>query len=60
MLARRFIIVCLLVMLFGMGFAILIAKASHGAPDRFVAAAGHDCLLGGGCAYDLSGSRRLR
>lgn len=29
MLARRFTIVCLLLTLFGMGFAILVAKASR-------------------------------
>lgn len=29
MLARRFTIVCLLMMLFGMGFAILVAEASR-------------------------------
>lgn len=29
MLARRFTIVCLLMMLFGMGFAILVAEAGR-------------------------------
>ncbi len=30
MLARRFTIVCLLMMLFGMAFAILVAESSRG------------------------------
>jgi len=34
MLARRFTIVCLLMTLFGMGFAILVAEASRG-PHRW-------------------------
>ena len=40
MLARRFTIVCLLVTLFGMAFAILVAEASR--PGR------HDQVAGGG------------
>ncbi|WP_181183699.1 MULTISPECIES: hypothetical protein [unclassified Mesorhizobium] len=38
MLARRFTIVCLLMSLFGMGFAILVAEAGHA--DRPWEAAG--------------------
>jgi hypothetical protein len=34
MLARRFTIVCLLMMLFGMAFAIIVAEASRG-PHRW-------------------------
>jgi hypothetical protein len=34
MLARRFTIVCLLMMLFGMAFAILVAESSR-APHRW-------------------------
>lgn len=33
MLARRFAIVCLLTMLFGMGFAILVAESSRSTPQ---------------------------
>jgi len=40
MLARRFTIVCLLMSLFGMGFAILVAEAGHPA---------HSWELAGGC-----------
>ena len=43
MLARRFTIVCLLVTLFGMAFAILVADP--GKPRRYELAAG-SCVLG--------------
>ena len=41
MLARRFIIVCLLMTLFGMTFAILVAEASRHARARSAGA----CIL---------------
>jgi hypothetical protein len=45
MLARRFTIVCLLVTLFGMAFAILVAEASRPGRNYRTAGAG-SCLLG--------------
>lgn len=45
MLARRFTIVCLLVTLFGMAFAILVADASRTGSYYQTAGAG-PCLLG--------------
>jgi hypothetical protein len=45
MLARRFTIVCLVMTLFGMAFAILVAEASR--TGRHYQTAGvHSCLLG--------------
>lgn len=45
MLARRFTIVCLLVTLFGMAFAILVVEASR--TKRYYQTAGvPSCLLG--------------
>jgi hypothetical protein len=44
MLARRFTIVCLLVTLFGMAFAILVADASRTGRNYQTAGAG-SCLL---------------
>jgi hypothetical protein len=44
MLARRFTIVCLLVTLFGMAFAILVADASRSGRHYQTAGAG-SCLL---------------
>ena len=41
MLARRFAIVCLLMSLFGMGFAILVAEASRHTRGRSASA----CIL---------------
>ena len=45
MLARRFTIVCLLVTLFGMAFAILVADASRTGRHYQTAGAG-SCLVG--------------
>jgi hypothetical protein len=47
MLARRFTIVCLLVTLFGMAFAILVADASRTRRDYQTAGAG-SCILDSG------------
>jgi hypothetical protein len=44
MLARRFTIVCLLMTLFGMFFAILVAEASRKTRSRDVATA-RPCLI---------------
>lgn len=44
MLARRFTIVCLLVMLFGMGFAMLVAEAGRSKRD-YPIAGGTSCFL---------------
>ena len=44
MLARRFTIVCLLMTLFGMAFAILVAEA--GRTGRHYQTAGSNCSLG--------------
>jgi hypothetical protein len=42
MLARRFTIVCLLMMLFGMAFAILVAESSR-APRQWDEVRGRGC-----------------
>ena len=49
MLARRFTIVCLLMMLFGMAFAILVAESSRGS---------HHWDDGGGCGVFCSALMR--
>jgi hypothetical protein len=51
MLARRFTIVCLLMTLFGMGFAILVAEASR-SPRNW------DEAHGPGCGVFCPGSTR--
>jgi hypothetical protein len=45
MLARRFTIVCLVVTLFGMAFAILVAEASR-TKRHYRTASAASCLLG--------------
>jgi hypothetical protein len=48
MLARRFTIVCLLMSLFGMGFAILVAEASR-SPRNWAENASLRCLMQPAC-----------
>jgi hypothetical protein len=45
MLARRFTIVCLLMTLFGMAFAVLVAEASR-SERHYQTAGARSCLLG--------------
>jgi hypothetical protein len=45
MLARRFTIVCLIVTLFGMGFAILVAEAGR-SKNQYQTAGATSCFVG--------------
>ncbi|MBX3581332.1 MAG: hypothetical protein KF810_05520 [Rhizobiaceae bacterium] len=45
MLARRFTIVCLLVTLFGMGFAVLVAEAGR-TGSKYQMAGATSCFVG--------------
>lgn len=45
MLARRFTIVCLIVTLFGMGFAILVADAGR-SKNQYQTAGATSCFVG--------------
>jgi len=48
MLARRFTVVCLLAMLFAMGFARIVAQSSDG-PAEWRANLETSCVYGNGC-----------